>query len=119
MNKRIKKLWTNALRSRQYKQGQGRLRDKNNNFCCLGVLCNIYAQEHLGIARKETDKDIFLNSSFGLPLKVAQWAGFEIDILDDVGDEFNVMIGKSSAFEMNDIKNYKFYQIANQIEKNL
>jgi hypothetical protein len=41
----IQKEWVAALRSGQYKQGKGLLRDKNDNFCCLGVLCEILAQK--------------------------------------------------------------------------
>lgn len=33
--------WVKALRSGEFKQGIGALKDKNNNYCCLGVLCAI------------------------------------------------------------------------------
>lgn len=33
--------WVDALRSGDYKQTNGRLRD-NNGFCCLGVGCEIF-----------------------------------------------------------------------------
>lgn len=33
--------WTEALVSGDYKQGNQTLRDKNNKYCCLGVLCDI------------------------------------------------------------------------------
>ena len=33
--------WANALRSGKYKQGTGLLRDHEDNFCPLGVLCDI------------------------------------------------------------------------------
>lgn len=45
MNERIKSLWVAKLRSGEYKQGNQRLKT-GNNFCCLGVLCDIYLQEH-------------------------------------------------------------------------
>lgn len=35
------KKWLDALRSGKYKQGLGRLRNVYNEFCCLGVLCDI------------------------------------------------------------------------------
>jgi hypothetical protein len=41
MNYLIKK-WIEALRSGQYKQGNGLLRSEENQFCCLGVLCDVY-----------------------------------------------------------------------------
>jgi hypothetical protein len=47
MNKVIKKEWVERLRSGKYKQGKYRLRDSNNNYCCLGVLCEVYVDEKL------------------------------------------------------------------------
>lgn len=44
MNKEIKQKWLNALRSGEYKQGTGCLRS-GNEFCCLGVLTDIYSKE--------------------------------------------------------------------------
>jgi hypothetical protein len=46
MDIRVKGLWTSALRSGQYKQGKECLRDEDDKFCCLGVLCDLYAKEH-------------------------------------------------------------------------
>lgn len=43
MNPEIKAKWVAALRSGKYKQGQNRLRRKNE-FCCLGVLCDLHAK---------------------------------------------------------------------------
>lgn len=31
-----------ALRSGQYQQGHGRLRTRDNRFCCQGVACDLY-----------------------------------------------------------------------------
>ncbi len=45
MKDEIKKLWTEALRSGEYKQGSGFLR-KENNFCCLGVLTDLFLKEN-------------------------------------------------------------------------
>ncbi len=41
MNKTLMKKWAKALRSGKYKQGRHSLRNKNDTFCCLGVLCDI------------------------------------------------------------------------------
>lgn len=40
MDPKIKKQWTKALRSGEYKQGRGKLRTRTG-YCCLGVLCDI------------------------------------------------------------------------------
>ena len=52
MNKRIKKLWLQALRGNapqgEYDQGQGKLCGTyggNDKFCCLGVISDIHARE--------------------------------------------------------------------------
>lgn len=42
MYKVWKEKWLEALRSGKYKQGKNHLQDNDNNFCCLGVLCDIY-----------------------------------------------------------------------------
>lgn len=44
MNAEIKAKWLDALRSGKYKQGTHTLQ-KNNCFCCLGVLCDIVEPE--------------------------------------------------------------------------
>ena len=41
MNPTTKNLWLEALRSGKYKQGTYALRDEDNCFCCLGVLCDV------------------------------------------------------------------------------
>jgi hypothetical protein len=41
----VKELWVTALRSGTYQQGQGALR-RDDTYCCLGVLCDLYAQVH-------------------------------------------------------------------------
>lgn len=33
--------WCEALRSGNYKQGTGRLRDVHDRFCCLGIACEV------------------------------------------------------------------------------
>lgn len=41
INKELIKQWVEALRSGKYKQGRKALRNRNDEFCCLGVLCDI------------------------------------------------------------------------------
>ena len=48
MNKEIKEKWLKALRSGEYTQGQGFLKQMKDNtpqYCCLGILCDIAAKE--------------------------------------------------------------------------
>lgn len=41
MNPNIKDKWVEALCSGKYKQGVHTLRNKKDEYCCLGVLCDI------------------------------------------------------------------------------
>ena len=45
MDREIRDKWIAALRSGKYQQGRCTLRDKQNKFCCLGVLCDITSPE--------------------------------------------------------------------------
>lgn len=36
-----RKQWVGALRSGKYEQGQGKLKDDEGHYCCLGVLADI------------------------------------------------------------------------------
>jgi hypothetical protein len=38
----LRQLWLDALRRGEYKQGKHRLRSRWDEFCCLGVLCDIH-----------------------------------------------------------------------------
>lgn len=71
----VKTMWVNALRSGEYKQGRGRLRTENNEFCCLGVLCNLHAQAHPKFARTQLKPSQY-DRAEGLPTNtVLDWAG--------------------------------------------
>src|SRR4051794_35352962 len=62
--------WVDALRSGKYKQGKGLLRDFNDNYCCLGVLCEIAgisaSLDHCISGSRYT----YLGYSSNLPLKI-------------------------------------------------
>lgn len=88
MNPQIKKRWTDALRSGEYKQGKGLLRT-GDKFCCLGVLCELAVQDKV-VQRVPCDKDDGRVFEYGnsadlnndgfyhtgvLPDSVAEWAG--------------------------------------------
>jgi hypothetical protein len=124
MKKRILKKWLKALRSGEYEQGQGQLRDAQNNFCCLGVLCNIHAQEHPKIAKQESDGRQYLTHSALLPLQVATWAGLTKNTrTGDCSDGSTDIAVRYRRKEMtlvhlNDTLDLSFKQIANVLEHN-
>jgi hypothetical protein len=47
MNKERKARWVEALRSGRYKQATGALK-KEDGYCCLGVACDLAAQDGVG-----------------------------------------------------------------------
>ena len=47
MNEAVKTKWIEALLSEEYLQGKGCLK-RGEEYCCLGVLTELYIQEHGG-----------------------------------------------------------------------
>lgn len=45
LTKAFQKQWACALESGKYKQGSGQLRDKDDNYCCLGVAADLLAPD--------------------------------------------------------------------------
>ena len=107
MNQIIKQKWLDALRSGQYEQTRANLRNKHG-FCCLGVLCDLYAKETQTEWGNESSDSRgvkeFLGEYATLPDEVREWAGlnesnptFKVDedslyvslaCLNDDGDDF-------------------------------
>lgn len=83
MNKEIADQWVAALRSGEYEQSQrGYLRDGENRYCCLGVLCDLAARA--GVISESTQEDGFhLYGKIGElslpPREVMDWAGLWSD----------------------------------------
>lgn len=67
----LKTRWVSALRSRYYEQGTGYLRN-NDKHCCLGVLCDILAND--GIGEWKGGDDFYYN---GEPYRSALTNGTE------------------------------------------
>lgn len=118
MNKEIKKKFVEALRSGEYEQG-GLCLHKDNQFCCLGVLIDLYAKEH-GLQsewKQFSDKVIgnvfsFLDEKTMLPLLVIEWAGlpnYQKVIID----------GKEETLIHHNDAGKTFLQIADAVEEQL
>jgi hypothetical protein len=80
MNENAKKL-VHALRSGKYEQTTGLLKDETG-FCCLGVACDLYAQEFPDEAYWHGDDSaIFFDGedqqSTNLTEAVKEWLGFK------------------------------------------
>jgi hypothetical protein len=103
MDKELKTKWVSALRSGEYKQGMDTLRDKDDNFCCLGVLCDLIdktAWRPLSTCYR------YIDSSGTLSLQTRKSAGLHQGTLEQL-------------VSMNDYKKLPFSEIADWIEVNL
>jgi len=110
MNKQIKKDWLRALRGGQYKQTKRALKNENN-YCCLGVLCDLHAK----VTGEEWEmfsyspREHYLGEEAALPNEVMDWAELNHKNPKYFG-------GYGSLAQANDGgKNFK--QIANIIDK--
>ena len=115
MKQEIKEKWVAALRSGEYKQGTDYL-NANGNFCCLGVLTDLYIQEK-GLEWEENwmngEASHFLSEGELPPVDVLQWAGMnniESVELDQFGNRVEYHL-------LNDDYKYTFEQIADIVEK--
>ena len=125
----IKQLWLAALRSGDYKQTTGFLREADNSMCCLGVLCNLHAQAHPKIAVRQDDPTLYMGNIAIPPDEVLKWAFkgwkhkddstvvFREDGIDDRGRY--TYGGHTNLAGLNDTDLYSFKQIANVIDKYL
>lgn len=117
MNARVKKLWLKVLRSGKFKQGKRALHPKPDEFCCLGVLCELYRKREGEEWDDYADDGYFESSFLGeeniLPDEVQQWAG-----LDSIDPPLSRAHNARSASVLNDAGE-TFEHIANRIEKYL
>ena len=110
MNQQVKEKWVSALRSGDYEQTQNYLH-KEDGFCCLGVLCDLYGKEH-NVVWELVNGDTyyaFQDKKAILPVSVVEWAGVE--------DE-NPEICKTPLSRLND-NGSTFNEIADLIEEHL
>lgn len=83
MNQVVKEQWLRALRSGAYQQNRGALRT-GDQFCCLGVLCDLASKQGVGQWTRGQGTYIFDTRSdidgenLLLPPAVQDWAGLEI-----------------------------------------
>jgi len=121
MKKSVKKIWLNALRSGEYNQGEGRLRRGSGSeaqYCCLGVLCDLYRKSAVGKKKRAKWNDVgfvpkrqsssVMPERFYLPKEVIEWAGL-------TSKNPRTENEKDLAF-LNDSMRKNFKEIADEIE---
>jgi hypothetical protein len=127
MNPEVKAKWLAALRSGEYSQTADKLRDTGSGgYCCLGVLCDLYAKERMGgkwivshLAANDGEDE---EPSYA----VAQWAGLEkanpeITLPNEWRTQISVMNDGGIAYSGGNgrIEPHTFAQIADVIESQL
>jgi hypothetical protein len=136
MKQNIMKKWIKALRSGKFKQGMGTLKQYNSKgeaqYCCLGVLCELYNQDMKKNKKKTLPEKVYDNDcafSHGycrlggkmddLPKEVMKWAGMDNSMGRFYANYYdnNILGGENSLAELNDTGR-KFKTISNIIEKN-
>ena len=78
MKPEIAKIWTDALRSGKYEQGQHWLRSLDDKFCCLGVLCEQAVEAGIiepAISTSTRSVWRYESNEGVLPAAVQRWAG--------------------------------------------
>lgn len=118
MDPKLKAEWVAALRSGKYQQGTGELRSKHDEFCCLGVLCDLirphgWKESPQGTYYVMTGSELW--ESFVLPKDVAEQVGLTPLGLWPSGAPQELQEFEGLA-DMNDAGK-SFYEIADAIEK--
>lgn len=118
--------WVDALRSGDYKQGEGALvsgSDSDKHYCCLGVACAIAANEGIvsydgsgGYNRHGEYEDYSDHSDTELPEVVKVWLGVNaVDPLIATSGEG--VEERIHAINANDSLGWSFEQIASAVER--
>lgn len=105
MNEELKTKWLEALRSGRYEQGRGCLRDLEDKYCCLGVLCDVIDPTKWNLVHSRIDATRYsYYGMIGLPPE---------DFMQlDLGDQDQLVL-------MNDRQCKTFTEIADWIETHL
>jgi hypothetical protein len=110
MKKDIKKKWIKALRSGEFKQGNGELCNiASNEYCCLGVLCEITRQDNPQIKRTK-------EGHYSLHKKDSVDGQFDSAMLTYFGIAAET---QNKLIDMNDERGKSFKEIADYIEEKL
>jgi hypothetical protein len=122
MNENAKR-WVEALRSGKYPQTRRTLKD-DAGFCCLGVACDLYAEEVEGAnwkLRGEGAQAFHGVRSIGYsvpPPEVIEWLGLrsEIGHVNDVDPSLTMLNdGSAQADSGMDVRRHSFVEIADWI----
>lgn len=119
INTEFARIWADALRSGEYKQGQGHLANETSDkFCCLGVLCELAVKANV-IPKYDPEGTWHPYPQYGnertvavLPLKVAEW----VNLRDDQGDLDECPVYGGTALTIANDQGMTFGRIADLID---
>jgi len=114
MKQELKTKWIEALRSGDYAQNTSLLRNRNNEYCCLGVLCDVmklpWERESSGNFAIRTKEYVNPN------IRWFRTAALSSPMLADIGMDVE---DHDTLTQMNDTDGKNFNEIADWIEENL
>lgn len=98
MKTKVKKIWTDALRSGKYQQNLMSLRGGEGTYCVLGVLTKEYLDYH-HISEDDFEWEIGEYLSAG----VLAWAGLDLEndsiFIDELHESLSTMNDQGKSFE--------------------
>ena len=108
-------MWFEALESGKYKQGRAELHNENDEYCCLGVACKIFA-ERLGLTTSKSSLNgtRYNEHAVWLPREVLSLLKLrnEVGILKDRYKRIGSLAGLNDEIKMS------FIQIAHYMRTN-
>lgn len=116
MKKDIADRWVAALRSGEYKQGRGVLKEGGygaTKHCCLGVLCELHSKE---TNTPWDEGEEYLEEAITLPDEVIKWAGMNNELRVPYEKHYCMLAELNDGHE--DLERLSFPQIADLIEQN-
>lgn len=135
MNRERIKLWVEALRSGDYRQGRKALMSADDGgYCCLGVACCVYADHHKEAGWFENrGNNVFSTdvAKYGKSIDTGRITSYSVlpsDVMDWFGlpDLDPALIEEESSYSemeeigaatLNDDQEWDFNEIADAIEK--
>ena len=115
MNPQIKQQWLTALRSGEYSETKGWIRN-NDGYDPWGVLCDLHDKVRTS---KNSGwelyyhKFIYLSEKYGVPTEIFRWAGLEEGLMVVVDKKYELIS------YLVDKRGYTHKQIADLIEEQL
>ena len=113
MKRKIMEKWVAALESGEYLKGTSRLKTirkrKAPQYCCLGVLCDVYIKEHPKATWRDEDivgtflhKKTEEQETAFLPHSVRVWSGISTESAEFVYDGTSIYDDTTSLAGLND-----------------